>query len=412
MKLLIAIPALNEEDSIAAIIERCLAAREHIIANSPVTEVEITVVSDGSTDRTVELASAFTPAIRLIVFEKNGGYGAAIQEAWMRSDAGLLGFLDADGTCDPNFFAPLCRAIVDRNASVALGSRLHSGSKMPRLRRLGNTIFASLLSMFSSAPVRDSASGMRVVDRECLDRLMPLPKGLDFTPAMSARCFLSSDLPIYEIDMPYHERAGRSKLSVVRDGFRFLNVILRTALLYRPLRPLGILSVFGFAVASALMIGPLLYYLRHRAVAEWMIYRFVVSHLIATAALLLACMGYVTRKIVRLTISNGGSVRSYYDPLSTWVESRAFWAFPLVLIAAGGALVFPSYRQLVLTGATYEHWSRFIVMSFLVTTAVVLGITRGISAVLDLVGQRLSYLASLKSRAPARRHDLSGVAGQ
>src|SRR5258708_39380906 len=99
MKLLIAIPALNEEDSIASIIERCLAARDHIIANSSVTEVEITVVSDGSTDRTVDLASAYQPAIKVILV-KNRGYGAAIQEAWMHSDAKLLTFLDADGTCD------------------------------------------------------------------------------------------------------------------------------------------------------------------------------------------------------------------------------------------------------------------------------------------------------------------------
>jgi glycosyltransferase involved in cell wall biosynthesis len=57
VKLLIAIPALNEEESIQSIIERSLAARSYICSNSPITEVEITVVSDGSTDGTVEIAS-------------------------------------------------------------------------------------------------------------------------------------------------------------------------------------------------------------------------------------------------------------------------------------------------------------------------------------------------------------------
>src|SRR5262247_1663883 len=98
MKLLIVIPAYNEESSIKSIIERSLTARDNIIANSPVTEVEITVVSDGSTDRTVELASSYANWINLIVFEKNRGYGAAIKEAWNQSDADLLSFLDADGT--------------------------------------------------------------------------------------------------------------------------------------------------------------------------------------------------------------------------------------------------------------------------------------------------------------------------
>ena len=144
MKLMIAIPALNEEDSIESIIERSLAAREHIRANSPVTEVEIIVISDGSTDRTVERASKYKDSIRLIVFPKNRGYGAAIKEAWVQSDGELVGFLDADGTCDPKFFAFLCQALIAGNKDVVLGCRLNPQSEMPRIRRLGNKLFALL----------------------------------------------------------------------------------------------------------------------------------------------------------------------------------------------------------------------------------------------------------------------------
>src|SRR5271170_157198 len=123
MKLLIAIPALNEEESIDSIITRTLEARAFIRAHSPVTDVQITVVSDGSTDRTVERAREHTDAIKLIVFPQNRGYGAAIKEAWRQSDADLLAFLDADGTCDPNFFIPLCNAVMEDGVSVALGCR-------------------------------------------------------------------------------------------------------------------------------------------------------------------------------------------------------------------------------------------------------------------------------------------------
>ena len=129
MRLLIAIPALNEEASIQQIIERCLRARKEIIENSPVTDVAITVVSDGSTDRTVELAEGFRDEITLIVFPRNRGYGAAIKEAWSRSDAELLGFLDADGTCDPRFFADLVNALQRQSADVALGCRLNAASR-------------------------------------------------------------------------------------------------------------------------------------------------------------------------------------------------------------------------------------------------------------------------------------------
>src|SRR2546423_13431904 len=121
MKLAIVIPALNEEGSIEQIIQRCLDSREYICRNSPIDEVEITVVSDGSTDRTVELASKYKDRIRLIVFPKNRGYGAAIKEGWLQSDAGVLGFPDADGTCEPRLFAQLCSRPDGAPAHLVLG---------------------------------------------------------------------------------------------------------------------------------------------------------------------------------------------------------------------------------------------------------------------------------------------------
>src|SRR3954463_6674376 len=146
MKLLIAIPALNEEASIERIIQRSLQARGDIVARSPITQVDITVVSDGSTDRTVSLARKYTEDVKLIAFEKNRGYGAAIQQAWLESDADLLGFLDADGTCEPGFFGDLAQALVAERADVALGCRLNQNSEMPLVRRTGNVLFASLLT--------------------------------------------------------------------------------------------------------------------------------------------------------------------------------------------------------------------------------------------------------------------------
>ncbi len=250
MKLLIAIPALNEEESIEAIIERSLEARSDIMARSPITQVEITVVSDGSTDRTVSLARKYTDKIKLIVFEQNRGYGAAIQEAWLESDADLLGFLDADGTCEPRFFGDLAQALVSQGADVALGCRLNQSSEMPLIRRTGNILFAGLLSLLSGHYVRDTASGMRVVRREAYARLRPLPAGLHFTPAMSARALLDreANVKVVEIDMPYHERVGDSKLKVGKDGLRFLNVITRTAVQYRPLR---VATILGLTLAAA-----------------------------------------------------------------------------------------------------------------------------------------------------------------
>jgi glycosyltransferase involved in cell wall biosynthesis len=396
MKLAIVIPALNEEGSIESIIQRSLDSREFICRNSPVDQVDIVVVSDGSTDRTVEIASQYSDRVRLIIFPKNRGYGAAIKEGWLQSDAELLGFLDADGTCEPRLFARLCSQLEKSQADLVLGCRLNPDSRMPPIRRFGNKIFAALLTLFSQSHVRDTASGMRVVRRSSLDYLFPLPDGLHFTPAMSARASLSSALRIEEVDMPYEERVGESKLKVVKDGIRFLRVILEAAFLYRPARPVGLLGILFFAAASVLMIRPIAYYAGHHAVLEWMIYRFLVSYLLGTCAVVCVCASYISRRLVHLALMT--EMRDEAATLlSRFFSSRWFWAVPFLLCLIGGLLVLGSFLQLLKTGATYEHWSRYIVMTFCASTSVILVATRGIGYVMGLVEERVRYWLKVRS---------------
>jgi len=397
VKLLIAIPALNEEDAIEDIIERSLAARAFILSNSPVTDVEITVVSDGSTDATEEKARRYLDRIHVIVFPKNRGYGAAIKEAWRQSDAELLGFIDADGTCDPKFFASLCAKLDKDDADVVLGCRLNEDSRMPLIRRVGNVLFATILTAFSSKKVRDTASGMRVVRRSSLDRLYPLPDGLHFTPAMSARAILSPAITIVEVNMPYHERTGESKLRVGKDGLRFLKVIVEAAFLYHPSRPLGVAAVVLMAAAAALMAPPAIYYLQHRVLEEWMIYRFIVSQIFAIAACLCLCASYLTGRIVDLTLADE-AFESRYSRSVRFFQSRGFWLVPALLSFGGTILVFRGFLQLITTGHVTEHWSRFVVMSFCFSAATILAVTRAVDYILELLRERLQYVRKLKNR--------------
>ncbi len=388
MKLLIAIPALNEEDAIADIITRCLEARDGIIGATPVDKVDISVVSDGSTDRTVEIASGFAEKIHLIVFEKNRGYGAAIQEAWRQSDADLLSFLDADGTCDPRFFSELVNAIVDDEADIALGCRMTADSEMPLVRRLGNRLFSLLLSAFSSEKVRDTASGMRVVRRESLHRIMPLPPGLNFTPAMSARAVLADDLRIVERDMTYRERVGESKLHPIKDGMRFLIVILKTALVYRPSRVLGLAGVVCALLALLLMLTPALNYLQHRMVEEWMIYRFIVAQLLGVSAVTLFCFGYLGTLISAQLIGNAPP-RGISSQL---FRSRLLYPVIIGLLVLGIVVIRGSFVDFLATGHVFDHWSRFVVSSFFIICAVILSVAGLLVFILGLVAERWRYL--------------------
>jgi hypothetical protein len=286
---------------------------------------------------------------------------------------------------------------------VAVGCRLNADSRMPLVRRVGNAVFAVLLSAVSSERVRDVASGMRVVRRSSLRRLLPLPDGMHFTPAMSARTILSPDLELVEVQIPYHERAGRSKLRVVRDGLRFLRVIVEAALLYRPFRPLAVCGIVCGAIALGLIAMPAMYYLRHRAVAEWMIYRFVVSSLMASSACLLLASAYLTRKIVTIVLSDGAGWRPTSAPSRPW--GIFFWTLPAALLLIGGGLVMPSFIELVRSGSTYEHWSRFIAMSCLASCALILVVARIFDYCLDLLAARVAYLRSASSAGTAGAQD-------
>src|SRR5215510_6054584 len=237
----VVIPALNEEDGISNIIERVLTIKEPL-ARAGVEELELIVVDDGSKDRTPEIVSSY-PEVVLVRHPVNRGYGAAIKTGFRRARGNLLAFLDADGTYPPESFPQLCSPILENRADLVIGSRMAGAdSDMPPVRRLGNTIFASLVTIISNRRVTDSASGQRVLRSDILSHLYPLPDGLNFTPVMSTRA-MHEQVRVVEVPIPYSERVGRSKLSVVRDGMRFLNSILMTALTYNPTRIFGLIGV-------------------------------------------------------------------------------------------------------------------------------------------------------------------------
>ena len=106
----IVIPALNEEDSIASIMGRVLAVGPKL---SPVgvSELELIVVDDGSTDRTAEIVHG-TPGATLVQHPVNKGYGAALKTGFRAAHGELLAFLDADGTYPPEYFPQLCQTLL------------------------------------------------------------------------------------------------------------------------------------------------------------------------------------------------------------------------------------------------------------------------------------------------------------
>ncbi len=359
MRLTIVIPALNEEDAIGSIIERCLKARETIIANSPVDDVEVVVVNDGSTDRTAEIAAGFHD-IKLINFEKNRGYGAAIKRGFEVGRGELVAFLDADGTCDPTFFATLCSAMFEEHASVAIGSRMGPHSRMPPVRRLGNRFYALILAGLSNRVVSDTASGMRVIRRDALMQLYPLPDGLHFTPAMSARVLMDDRLTIVERPMSYEERIGESKLHVARDGIRFLCTILEMTLMWRPTKLFFSTAVFGLAIMVLLASHPIENWLRLGRLDEDMIYRLLFCSFLGTTSVALLASSVLSDNLHRF-LDDRHRQRTFVATLldRTFTYPGLCVTF-LVASPALAWLVGPGIWSRLTAGYVTLHWSRVV----------------------------------------------------
>jgi hypothetical protein len=252
----VVIPAYNEENGIAEIMTRVLAIRP-ALNKVGVDELELLVIDDGSKDKTASIAKEIAGKdenVVIISHEVNKGYGGALKTGFSKAKGELIGFLDADGTYPPEYFPLLCEKALN-GADLVIGSRMAGEqSQMPATRRVGNLFFAGLLTMLGWQKITDSASGMRVVKREILSQIYPLPNGLNLTPVMSTRA-VHEGIRMCEVPIPYSERIGRSKLSVIRDGLLFLQSMVWTVMAYNPVRVLGIMGLTGVLFALLVACG-------------------------------------------------------------------------------------------------------------------------------------------------------------
>jgi glycosyltransferase involved in cell wall biosynthesis len=166
-KIVVFMPAHNEESNIAEVISR---VPRHF---HPDYTVEVLVIDDGSTDSTVETARR-AGADHIVSFERNRGLGAAVREALVQCcklDAAIGLMIDADNEYPPEQIPDVLAPIIMDEADYTFGSRFKGQIRGMKLhRRLGNYVFTLLQAVLLRKWIYDGQSGMRGFSREAMER--------------------------------------------------------------------------------------------------------------------------------------------------------------------------------------------------------------------------------------------------
>jgi len=225
----IVIPAHNEEQGI----EDGIGAVERALRSSG-WEYEIIVVDDGSTDATGERAGK--RGVNVLRLHSNGGYGSALKAGIARAKFDWVVIIDADGTY-PGAEIPRMLERVPASDMV-VGARIGRNVQDPRIRRPAKWILRKLAGYLAGQEIPDLNSGLRVIRKSLVDEFAHiLPSGFSFTTTITL-ALISSGYSVSYVPIDYYRRVGKSKINPF-DAFKFALLILRTMMLFHPMRILG-----------------------------------------------------------------------------------------------------------------------------------------------------------------------------
>ncbi len=219
-RLLVIIPAYNEEESLGRVIQSVREA---------VPTADIVVINDGSTDATPSIAEDC--GATLVSLPYNLGIGAAMQTGFLFArergyDVAVQ--VDGDGQHDPREIEALLIALKAGDADVVIGSRYleDRGYITPKLRRLGIVILATIISLVTRRRVTDPTSGFRALNRRAI-AFCATDYPFDYPEPESVVQFCRAGLRIKEIPVTMNPRyGGQSSITPLRSAYYMVKVIL------------------------------------------------------------------------------------------------------------------------------------------------------------------------------------------
>ena len=255
----IVIPCYNEEKTLRKAVEKVLAAFE----SRPDVEVELLVVDDGSSDRSVEIAAELAreyPQVFIETHARNQGKGAALRTGFKIATGDFVAIQDADLEYDPNDLIRLLEPLRNGTADVVYGTRFASGGAHRVLyfwHSMGNRFLTLLSNMFTDLNLTDMETCYKIFRREVIQGIDIEEDRFGFEPEITAKV-AEGRFRIYEMGISYFGRTYEEGKKIgVRDGFRALYCIVK----YNGHRaPMGLqLAVYTFIGGVAALFNLLVF---------------------------------------------------------------------------------------------------------------------------------------------------------
>jgi len=248
--------------------------------------VEVIVVNDGSSDRTVEVAS--NAGAKVISHPYSKGNGAAIKTGARAATGDIIVFMDGDGQHAPADIVRLL-ARLEEGFDLVVGAR-QAGSQASVGRSIANRFYNKLATLMTGHRIEDLTSGFRAVRADKFrEFLYLLPNGFSY-PTTSTMAFFRAGYSVAYEPIHASKRIGSSHIKPLKDGARFLLIIFKIGTLYSPLKLFAPIAVVVFALAT-LWYG-------YTLVIEG---RFTnMSALLYTGSVMIFLMGLISEQITAL----------------------------------------------------------------------------------------------------------------
>ena len=240
VELSIVVPIYNEEKAIQGFLKKLKDALKGIRVSH-----EIIAIDDFSSDKTYEKLKK-VKGIRIVRHPYNKGYGAALKTGARESRGKYVLFIDGDGEHDPKNIPKLIKH--RKTYDMVVGARQYQYST---LRVMAKKIITAFANYVSEVKIPDLNCGFRIVKRDILLKYLDsLPNKFSFTSTITM-IFIKSGYSIKYVPINILRRKGKSKINPIKDFINFLVLVMKTALLFSPLRVFLPVSMFFFVLGTA-----------------------------------------------------------------------------------------------------------------------------------------------------------------